>query len=174
MEKNIKEKDFFTRNAKEVAVDLLGKFICRRFEDGTVLRWCITETEAYENFESVTYKSEMFRDTGKWCPYAGMLMINCGTDQGHDNVLIRALDCVKGPCKVVDTLEIKVIQEEITSKDVLYQEKLWLEDWGVTVVKDDPEKRVGIVKKKENEDAVKKETNYQAKAICFPCFKSAD
>ena len=165
------EPKFFQDDAETVAKELLGKFICREFEDGTVWRWCITETEAYKNLEGVTYTSEMFRDTGKWCLYYGMLMINCNTDKGNDNVLIRALDCVKGPCNIVDILKIKEIKNEVIGKDVLCYEKLWLEDWGVTVKKYDSKKRVGIVKKEENKEAIKEKRNYQAKVICFPFFE---
>ena len=172
MRKSIEDKDFFTRKAEKVAEELLGKFICRKFEDGTVLRWCITETEAYDDAESVTYKSDMFHGTGEWCPYNGMLMINCGTDRGNDNVLIRALDCVKGPCNIADALNIKEIKNHITKKGVLCQEILWLEDWGVTIEKDDPKKRVGLVKNEKNKTSIDEKKNFQAKAICFPCFKS--
>lgn len=168
MKKRIMSREFFEREAEAVARDLLGKFICRRFDDGTVLRWCITETEAYDDFEAVTYKSEMFHGTGEWCPCYGMLMINC-TDQGCGNVLIRALDCVKGPCKVADALEIKEIENEIVKENVIFNEKLWLEDWGATV-KESRSKRVGIVKKEENDEDIK-EKNYQAQAICFPFFE---
>lgn len=168
------DTQFFSMQAEAVAKNLLGKFICRKFEDGTVLRWCITETEAYEDTENVTYKSEMFRGAGEWCPYGGMLMINCHTDQDHDNVLIRALDCVKGPCNIVDVLEINKIKNQVEGKDVLDQKQLWLEDWGVTVENHKPKKRVGIVKKKENEKAAKEKKNYQAKAICFPWFEFSD
>lgn len=157
----------FTKSPKDVANNLLGKFICRKFDDGTVLRWCITETEAYDNNEKVTYKNEMFCGIGEWCLYYDMLMVNCG--KGYDNVLIRALDCVKGPCNIVKALEIKEIKNEVTKKDVLCKNKLWLEDWGVTVKKYAPKKRVGIVKKAENEEGEAKK-NYQAEALYFPFF----
>lgn len=169
MGKSIVEQDFFTRNAKKVAEDLLGKFICRQFNDGTVLRWCITETEAYDDDDVVTYKGKMFDGAGEWCPYNGMLMINCTSSKGKDNVLIRALDCVKGPCNIVDHLKIKEIKPEIEGKSVLCQETLWLED-GVTVKKAEPKPRVGIVKKAENQDALEAKNNYRAEAIFYPPF----
>ena len=171
MNKNIKEQAFFARKAEKVAKDLLGKFICRKFEDGTVLRWCITETEAYDDSESVTYTNKVFQGVGEWCPCNGMLMINCNTEQGSDNVLIRALDCVKGPCKIVDALKIKEIKNEVAGKDVLCSEKLWLEDWGAIVEEYEPNKRVGLVKKPENEEALKEEKNYRARAIRMPFFE---
>ena len=166
--KEIRKPNFFYRSADEVASDLLGKFICREFDDGTILHWCITETEAYDNSEVVTYKNDMFCGTGEWCPYNGMLMINCTTEQGNDNVLIRALDCVKGPCNVAETLKIKEIKSEITKQRVIDHEKLWLDDFGFTVDINRKE-RIGIVKKDGNREHLE-EKNYQAFAIHFPFF----
>mgnify|MGYP001037090988 FL=1 len=166
--KEIRKPNFFYRSADEVASDLLGKFICREFDDGTILHWCITETEAYDDSEVVTYKNDMFCGTGEWCPYNGMLMINCTTEQGNDNVLIRALDCVKGPCNVAETLKIKEIKSEITKQRVIDHEKLWLDDFGFTVDINRKE-RIGIVKKDGNREHLE-EKNYQAFAIHFPFF----
>ena len=56
------KNDLFTSDANHVAQELLGKFICRKFEDGTVRRWCITETEAYDEGESITYNSDIFAE----------------------------------------------------------------------------------------------------------------
>lgn len=39
--------EFFTRGTLDVARDLLGTFLCRRLDDGTVLSGAIVETEAY-------------------------------------------------------------------------------------------------------------------------------
>ena len=74
----------------------------------------------------------------------------------------------------MDALEIKAIKDEIINKDVFCNEKLWLKDWGCTVEKYEQKERVGIVKKEENKAAIKEKRNYRAKAINFPCFKSAD
>lgn len=170
MEKRIINREFFERKAEAVAQDLLGKFICRKFDDGSVLRWCITETEAYDDYENFTYNNKMFCGIGEWCPYNGMIMINCSTEKGNDNVLIRALDCVKGPCNVADTLKIREIKSEITKKDVFTHNKLWLEDWGVIVKQVAPKQRIGLVKNEANKDYIEKVKNYQAQAICFPFF----
>ena len=164
--KDIRKSCFFCRSADEVASDLLGKIIYRKFDDGTVLHWCITETEAYDNSEAVTYKNNVFCGTGEWCPYNGMLMINCTTEHGNDNVLIRSLDCVKGPYNVAEALKIKEIKREITKQKVIGNEKLWLDDLGLTVEKKHKE-RIGIVKKDWNKEHLKKK-NYQAFSLHFP------
>ena len=176
------KNDLFTSDANHVAQELLGKFICRKFEDGTVRRWCITETEAYDEGESITYNSDIFCGTGKWCFYYGMLMINCKNEKGHDNVLIRATDCIKGPCNIGLELKIKDIMDEINSTDVLSNPVLWLEDWGVRAEPGDPRKRVGVQKKEEElskaekvklEEAKKAEKNFFAESIDWLCFKEA-
>ena len=161
------KSNFFERSADKVADDLLGKFICRKLDDGTVLRWCITETEAYDDCEKVTYKSnDMFKETGKWCPYNGMLMINCTSKQGTDNVLIRSVDCLQGPYKLAEMLKIKEIKNKITNQSTIDNDKLWLEDYGFTVNKE-CKPRIGIVKKDENKEHLEKKNHY-ATSICFP------
>lgn len=168
---NIKSNFFNNEkaDADKVASDLLGKFICRKFDDGTVLRWCIIETEAYYNNEEVTYKNQMFHGVGEWCPYNGMLMINCFSKEGkegNDNILIRSVDCVKGPCKLAETLKIKEIKNEIIKQSVIDNEKLWIEDYGFTV-KEEQDVRTGIVKKDENDEHLKRKKHY-ATSIIFP------
>lgn len=173
MKKRIIKPEFFNDKPIEVAKNLLGKFICRKFDNGTVQRWCITETEAYDDKEKVTYTNEMFLGVGEWCPYSGMIMINChkpdpNHDPNHDNVLIRALDCVKGPCKIVDELRIKEISNEIMQKNVLCQDKLWLEDWGITVDNPEPGNRKGLTKNKTSEEEKAAHKNFEAKVLHYP------
>ena len=38
---------YYSRSALELTPDMLGKLLCRRFDDGTVGRFRIVETEAY-------------------------------------------------------------------------------------------------------------------------------
>lgn len=160
------ESNFFDACADEVAANLLGKFICRQFDDGTVLRWCITETESYDNCEEVTYEHNMFKGSGRWCPYNGMLMINCTSKQGDDNILIRSVDCVQGPCKLAEILKIKEIKNEITNQSVIDNEKLWLEDYGFTV-EENLNPRKGIVKKEKSTEHLEIK-NHHATLIHYP------
>ena len=45
--KKITDQSFFTQSAENLAKELLGKIICRLNSDNTVIRFRITETEAY-------------------------------------------------------------------------------------------------------------------------------
>jgi len=42
------EQPFYRRDTLEVARDLLGRVLCRRLEDGTVIRGRLVEVEAYD------------------------------------------------------------------------------------------------------------------------------
>jgi DNA-3-methyladenine glycosylase len=44
---------FFLRDVLEVAPALLGKTLVRKFNDGTIRRFTITETEAYRGVEDL-------------------------------------------------------------------------------------------------------------------------
>lgn len=99
MGKSIKEQDFFTRTAKEVALDLLGKYICCKGEEE---KYLISETEAYYHCEKFCYghgksKTEtqklasepLFKEPGTWCVYGGQLLLSVTSDELPDNVLIK-------------------------------------------------------------------------------------
>jgi len=44
---------FFQRDVLEVAPDLIGKILVRQFDNGEILRYRITETEAYRGSEDL-------------------------------------------------------------------------------------------------------------------------
>ena len=44
-------EEFFHRDGKEVAPELVGKIIVRKLDDGTILRERIAETELYRGEE---------------------------------------------------------------------------------------------------------------------------
>ena len=135
----ILNRDFFARPADEVASDLLGKIICRKMDDGFVMRCRITETEAYFGTESFCYgyggknpqnKNVIFYSVGKVCYYAEMLMVSCFDKLSPDNVLIRSVDLHSGPEKSAEALDIKEVlnEEDLTSSDII-----WLEDDGAKI-----------------------------------------
>lgn len=130
----IQNRDFFARPADEVAKDLLGKIICRKMDDGFIMRGRITETEAYFGEESFCYgyggknprnKNVIFYSVGKVCHYADMLMISCHDESDPDNVLIRSVDLHNGPMKAVEALDIT---EALNKAELTLSDAIWLED----------------------------------------------
>ena len=104
MNKSIQDQDFFARNPKDVAIDLLGKYI--NTKDGSE-KYLIVETEAYYHDESFCYghgktaaevkakrlvSAPLFERPGTWCVYGGQLLLSTTCDELPDNVLIK---CVK-------------------------------------------------------------------------------
>ena len=94
MSKNLNDKSFFTREAKDVANDLLGKYICSK--DGK--KFQIVATEAYyheemdETGKKICYGAEktkeevqgdsnvtaaLFDRPGTWCIYDGGVAFVC-------------------------------------------------------------------------------------------------
>ncbi len=125
MSKSLNDKNFFTREAKEVAKDLLGKYICRKGGQ----KFQIVATEAYYHDEKdVTGKkicygadktqeyslkkhlvsAALFDQPGTWCIYGGQLLLSVTNEQFSDNVLIKAIKTESGdflcPDKIAHTL----------------------------------------------------------------------
>ena len=113
-------KDFFNRDVLDVAPDLLGKILIRKFDDDTYLRFRITETEAYRGQEDKachahkgrTVRTEvMFHDPGTiyiYLIYGMYWMLNFVTEKKDipQAVLIRAVEGFDGPGKLTKALEI--------------------------------------------------------------------
>lgn len=100
MSKKLNDKSFFTREAKEVAKDLLGKYICSNY----CKKFQIVATEAYyhEETDEVGKKicygvkktdvtAALYDRPGTWCIYHGQLLLSVMSDQFPDNVLIKAV-----------------------------------------------------------------------------------
>ena len=138
------EKDrkiFFEQNADALAKGLLGKILCRKLEDNTILRFRIIETEAYPYEDSACYGykkqakavAPLFEVGGTCCIYGGMLLIVCGKKGKADNVLIRKTGnethYCEGPISVCKELKI---DKNFHGADLLSpSSNLWLEDDGV-------------------------------------------
>lgn len=128
MGKEIKNREFFTRKAEEVACDLLGKFIC--YKNGKVeTRYQIIETEAYYHDEKdndgklICYGADktkdeakslvsapLFEQPGTWCIYGGQLLLSVTNDEHPDNVLIKIIKDTEGkvytPDEIARTLHL--------------------------------------------------------------------
>lgn len=137
--KNRLNREFFRRDVLEVAPDLIGKYLVRQYEDGTVQKWRITETEAYRGLEDLachaskgrTNRTEvMYQDGGHiyvYLIYGMYWMLNFVTS-GMDvpqAVLIRGLENCYGPGKLTKALGI---DKSFYGEDLTLSSRLWVED----------------------------------------------
>ncbi|HEY4789008.1 MAG TPA: DNA-3-methyladenine glycosylase [Bacteroidales bacterium] len=133
---------FFCRDVLEVAPDLIGKVLVRRFTDGTVEHYKITETEAYRGEEDLachaskgrTPRTEvMYHKGGKVYVYLiyGMYQMLNFVTAGENNpqaVLIRGIEGFEGPGKLTKHLQI---DKSFYGEDLAKSERLWVENDGI-------------------------------------------
>lgn len=148
------DRDFFRQNATELAPALVGKLLCRKMPDGSILKLRISETEAYCGMEDTachahkgkTKRAEiLWHDGGTIYVYLcyGMhwlINIVSGEEDDPQAVLIRCCLEADGPGKLTKKLGI---DGTFNNKDILSCPDLWLEDDGYKV-DITAEKRVGI------------------------------
>ena len=132
-------KDFFIRDVLEVAPELPGKILVRRFDDGYVSRHVIREVEAYRGMEDMachaskgrTRRTEvMFQTGGKiyvYLIYGMYWMLNFVTGAEHvpQAVLIRSIEKFDGPGKLTRGLKI---DKSFYGEDLTMSNRIWLED----------------------------------------------
>lgn len=130
---------FFQHEVTEVAPRLLGKILVRKFENGIVQKFIITEVEAYRGIEDLachaskgrTARTEiMFHDGGVvyvYLIYGMYWMLNfvTGIENEPTAVLIRGLEGISGPGRVGRALQLN---KSFYGEDLLTSEKLWVED----------------------------------------------
>ena len=145
--------EFFHRPCLEVAKNLVGKYLVRRFPDGKIMRLRISETEAYcgeadtacHAHKGRTKRTEvMYADAGTLYIYLcygihWLLNIVTGNPEEPEAVLIRACVEASGPGRLTKALSIT---GDLNRKSI-FGDELWIEDDGTPceVVTD---KRVGI------------------------------
>lgn len=148
------DRDFFLRDALDVAPELIGKTLVRRLPDGNDIRLIITETEVYRGEEDSachahrgrTKRTEMlYRAGGAVYVYLcygihWLLNIITGPENFPQGVLIRACEGFDGPGKLTKKL---AVTGEFNGLDIVSSELLRVEDDGreVNIITD---KRVGI------------------------------
>lgn len=146
--------DFFKQDAVTVAEKLLGKILVRVWEDGSVSRYKITETEAYLGEEDLachaskgrTPRTEvMFAEGG--CVYVYLIygmywMLNfvTGPENHAQAVLIRGVDNIIGSGRVGKELKI---DKSFYAESLLESKRIWIED-APDVVEFKTAARVGI------------------------------
>lgn len=147
------KKDFFKRDALEVAPELVGKLLVRKVNN-KIIKLRISEVEVYKGEEDTachahkgkTKRTEiMYEEGGKYYVYLcyGMhylLNIVTGKKDNPQAVLIRATVEADGPGKLTKVLEI---DKSFNGKEVLKKNQLWVEDDGYRC-EIQTDKRVGI------------------------------
>jgi DNA-3-methyladenine glycosylase len=130
---------FFQRNVLEVAPELIGKTIVRKFDDKTIQRYKITETEAYSGdgdlachaSKGKTSRTEvMFREGGLvyvYFIYGMYWMLNfvTGKNEEASAVLIRGLEGISGPGRVGKVLHL---DKSFYGENLETSKRIWVED----------------------------------------------
>lgn len=148
------DTDFFNRDVLELAPKLVGKIIVRKFDDGTILKLRISETEAYRGEEDKgchaskgkTPRTEvMYMEAGTiyvYLIYGMYQMLNFVTERENipQAVLIRGAGEYNGPGKLTKALKIT---KDFNKQNVCTSDRIWIEDDGYkTELKCSP--RIGI------------------------------
>lgn len=130
--------EFFNRDVLKVAPDLLGKMLVRKYIDGSIQKYIITETEAYSGQNDLachaskgrTPRTEvMFNKGGLIYVYLiygmyYMLNIVTGAQDIPQAVLIRGIEGFTGPGKLTKALQI---DKTFYAEDLINSERLWVE-----------------------------------------------
>ena len=147
-------KDFFTRDVLDVAPDLLGKSLVRKYNDGAIQKYIITEVEAYRGSDDLachaskgrTPRAEiMFHDGGRvyvYLIYGMYWMLNFVTAKKDvpQAVLIRGIKGFNGPGKLSKELKI---DKSFYGENLLLSDRLWIEE-GLNDIKFTTTPRIGI------------------------------
>lgn len=148
------QRSFFTRDAVEVAPDLLGKLLVRRFEDGRILRYRITETECYRGEEDSACHAHKGKTPRTAIMYGiggysyiylcyglhHLFNIVTGGENQPQAVLIRGVEGFPGPARATKAMSITTA---LTGIDMTVSDTIWIEDDGCRCGYT-TDKRVGI------------------------------
>jgi len=147
--------EFFDRDVLHVAPGLLGKTLVRIYPNGTIGRYCISETEAYRGTEDLACHASkgltprtqvMFGPAGVlyvYLIYGIYWMLNIVAD-GENNasaVLIRGINDVIGPGRVGRLLQI---DKSFYGENLALSNRLWIEGDASAIVNYSTHNRVGI------------------------------
>jgi len=139
-------REFFTRDVLDVAPDLLGKLLVRRFDDGSVQKFIINEVEAYRGEEDLACHASkgrskrteiMYHEGGHLYVYLiygmyWMLNIVTGKKENPQAVLIRGIEEINGPGKLTKKL---AIEKSFYGEDLISSERIWIESEGYSIDK---------------------------------------
>jgi len=136
----LKKRDY-VQNAVTMAKALLGMTLCRRLDDGSVLRARIIETEAYFGEEDTACHAHKGRTPRTDVMYmAGghayvylcygmheMLNIVTGPADHPEAVLIRGIECATGPGRVTKAMRVS---RALNRENMVSSKRLWIESDG--------------------------------------------
>ena len=131
--------NFYAQDVLDAAPALLGKLLCRRLPDGTVLRRRVTETEAYRGQDDTACHARagktrrtavMFGPGGFSYVYLcygihSLLNIVTGGEGEPQAALIRGVEGLPGPGRVTKAMGIDC---SLNGIDLRASEVLWLEN----------------------------------------------
>ncbi len=151
----ILKSEYFSSPATTLAPDLLGKLLCRRLADGSIIKARIVETECYFGEEDTAChahkgKTERTRPmyesggiTYVYLCYGIHSLLNIVTgDEGHpEAVLIRGVEGALGPGKLTKLLKITVKNNFLPLTE---ESGIWVEDDGTKPTRITKLPRVGI------------------------------
>ncbi|MBC7126200.1 MAG: DNA-3-methyladenine glycosylase [Bacteroidales bacterium] len=135
------DRQFYQRDVLEVAPDLLGKTLVRKFENGNELRVAITEVEAYRGTDDLGCHASkgmternrvMFSQGGLvyvYLIYGMYWMFNVVTsvENNPQAVLVRGVTGADGPGKLTRLL---AIDKSFYGEDLVTSNLIWIEDNG--------------------------------------------
>ena len=153
MSKILDEK-YFSAPATERAPDLIGKLLCVRREDGSIIRARITETECYFGEQDSACHASRGRTPRTDTLYMGggvayvylcygihsLLNVVTGPADFPEAVLIRGVEGFEGPGKLTKAM---MIDRSLNGTSFIDSNELWIEDDGVSASYN-VGKRIGI------------------------------
>ena len=136
------KKEFFIQDVLIIAEELIGKLICRKFENNEIKKYRILKSEAYCGIldktchacKGKTKRTKiMFSEGGKiyfYLIYGIHWLLNIVTGKNDDAqvVLIRGIEMADGPGKVGKLLKI---DKSFYGEDLINSNKIWIEDDGI-------------------------------------------
>ncbi|MBU8892217.1 MAG: DNA-3-methyladenine glycosylase [Bacteroidales bacterium] len=150
------QREFFSRDVLEVAPDLLGKNLVRKFSKNKIEKYLITEVEAYRGKEDLachaskgrTPRTEIMYHNGGliyvYLIYGMYWMLNIVTSINEipQAVLIRGITNFNGPGKLTKKLSI---DKSFYGEDLIKSDRLWIEsDDIISEIKYKTTPRIGI------------------------------
>ncbi len=146
--------EFFKREVLEVAPDLIGKILVRKFDNNSIQKFTITEVEAYQGrddlachaYKGKTKRTEvMFKEGGLVYVYLiyglyWMLNIVTGRENDASAVLIRSVENISGPGRVGKILQLN---KSYYGEDLYTSKRIWIEN-AVNKTKITTTPRIGI------------------------------